>query len=203
MSRSLLCTLLVGSAFLLGSCWDGPAPVTPAAESASAQVESVPTEGPSLADRAVDAVLIEEEESSPEPIKLLKRKSMVKKIKKQRVKPKLKGIRRARLGQPEVKLASLSTRQIKSIITERTPQVGACYERELKKNPSLHGKVLLAWTIRTDGSVTAPRARKNTTGSRLLAPCIIKAVSKWRFPKSNFSSDVEFPFVFKSKDAWR
>jgi len=98
--------------------------------------------------------------------------------------------------------ASLSSSQIKSTILKRIPQVRACYERELKKNSSLAGKVLATWTIRPDGSVGSTRIKRNTTGSRALLPCITKAVSSWRFPASKSSADVEYPFVFKPTEKW-
>ncbi len=113
-----------------------------------------------------------------------------------------RGLPRSKLPGPKPRPAALSNQQIKSTILKRIPQVRACYERELKKNSSLAGKVLATWTIRPDGSVESTRIKKNTTGSRALLPCISKAVSSWRFPASKSSADVEYPFVFRPTEKW-
>ena len=145
---------------------------------------------PAIKPRPVSAVSIALKTSLPKP-------------RKAAAVPALKGMRRARLTQATKKRPALGNQQIKRIITERVPQVRACYERELKKSPGLGGKVLVAWTIREDGAVASPRVRKNTTGSSKLGPCITKAIAKWHFPKSSSTSDVEFPFVFKAKEDWQ
>ena len=161
-------------------------------------------EAPVLEEPGPAEVIIEEEEEPPPVVKkAADRKPPKSDVAKREPAPAPKGMRRARLGKTPSQPKGLESRQIKRIISERIPQVRACYERELKKNSGLAGKVLVAWTIREDGSVTSPKARKNTTGNRALVPCITKAVSKWRFPKSSAPSDVEFPFVFRSKEEWR
>ncbi|MBJ94233.1 MAG: hypothetical protein CMP23_07100 [Rickettsiales bacterium] len=118
--------------------------------------------------------------------------------------PPPKGMRRGRLGGGvQEEPAALDSKQIGRIIKKRSPQVRACYERELKKNSALEGKVLVSWTIAADGSARSARAKSNTTGSRTLASCVTQVVSRWRFPQSNSASDIEYPFVFKSSERWR
>ncbi len=202
MSRSIaVATILVVLALDLAGCESGT-------EAEEAPLEAPPVvsdvEAPVLAEPGPDEVLIEEEEESlsPAPQQVVRKKPAAQKV-QQEPAPPPKGMRRARLGKPSTQSRVLDSGQIKRIISERIPQVRACYERELKKNSGLAGKVLVAWTIREDGSVTSPKARTNTTGNRALVPCITKAVSKWRFPKSGSPSDVEFPFVFRSKEDWR
>jgi len=158
-----------------------------------------------LAEPADEEVLISEEvvSSPPTQRKPRKKKVTVSEPDKTAVVPELKGMRRARLAKTTKERPALGTQQIKRIITERVPQVRACYERELKKSPGLGGKVLVSWTIQKDGTVSSPRVRKNTTGSSRLAPCITKAISRWHFPESSSTSDVEYPFVFKAKEDWR
>jgi outer membrane biosynthesis protein TonB len=97
---------------------------------------------------------------------------------------------------------ALDSSQIKSVVDTRSPQVKACYERELKKNPALGGKMVVSWTIGADGRVRSPRVVRNSTGSRAMVPCVTKAVADWRFPKAESPSDVEYPFAFRSQDAF-
>ncbi len=96
--------------------------------------------------------------------------------------------------------ATISARQVKQIVTRNMGQMRACYERELKKNASLRGKVVLSWTIGADGVVRRPSVVKNTTRSRALTPCMTRSLKRWRFPKAKSPFDVEYPFTFKPKD---
>jgi hypothetical protein len=156
-----------------------------------------------IAEPLDEEILIEEEEAvAPKKVakKVAKKAVTVEKKKQPAV---LAGMRRANLSPQPVKSQVLGSEKIKSIISARIPQVRACYERELKTDSTLEGKVTAGWTIRPDGSVASVRIKKNTTGNQSLAPCIKKSVARWRFPASRSSSDVEYPFVFKTKEKWQ
>lgn len=92
-----------------------------------------------------------------------------------------------------------TTSQIKGTIQRNMPQIRACYERQLKASPSLAGKVVMGWTLRADGAVEGARAVANSTRSSALAKCMASTMARWRFGKAEASSDVEYPFVFKSE----
>jgi outer membrane biosynthesis protein TonB len=95
---------------------------------------------------------------------------------------------------------SVTATQIKRVISQNQAQVTACYERELKKNPGLRGKVVVGFVIGGDGRVRPPRIVRNTTRNRAMLPCIKRAVRTWRFPKAEGPADVEYPFAFKPRD---
>ena len=95
---------------------------------------------------------------------------------------------------------TITADQVKAVVKAKTPQVRACYERELKKREGLRGKVVLAWTIRANGTVTGTHAVRNTTRNTAMIPCMTRAVSQWRFPRAESPFDVEYPFVFKPRD---
>lgn len=95
---------------------------------------------------------------------------------------------------------TITPAQVKAVVKAKTPQVRACYERELKKQDGLRGKVVLGWTIKADGRVTGARAVRNSTRNTAMIPCMISAVSSWRFPRAEAGFDVEYPFVFKPRD---
>ena len=101
---------------------------------------------------------------------------------------------------PVVEAPGLSAAQIRTPIKRKMGQVRACYERELKKNPGLSGKISMAFTIGTDGKVRSARAARNSTGSMTLARCVSGRVSTWVFPTAAGSTDVEYPFVFEPRD---
>ena len=106
----------------------------------------------------------------------------------------LKG--RSRSG-PSAGAAPLSFSTVKSIINRNTPRVRACYEKQLKENPDIQGKVVVAWTIRATGASSGARVVRNTTGNRTMQSCITRAVGQFRFPESAASFDIEYPFVFR------
>ena len=58
--------------------------------------------------------------------------------------------------------AALVQRQIK----QRLKSITRCYESELRKNPSLAGKVVVTFTIQERGNVTDAKVSENSTGSR-------------------------------------
>lgn len=95
---------------------------------------------------------------------------------------------------------TLTAAQVKAVISAKTPQVRACYEKELKKRDGLAGKVVVSWTISASGKVSGVRVVRNTTRNSTMVPCMIRAVSSWTFPKAEAPFDVEYPFVFRPKD---
>ncbi len=95
---------------------------------------------------------------------------------------------------------TITSDQILSTIQLNQGQVKQCYERELKSNAALRGKVKVSWTVGADGKVRSPRVVQNTTGNRSMQSCITAAIRGWRFPKAESPTDVEYPFKFKPKD---
>jgi TonB family protein len=78
--------------------------------------------------------------------------------------------------------------------------VKGCYERALKRNPNLSGKIVLRWTITPSGTVQNVEA-ENDIGDPEVANCIKQLVSRWRFPApSGGSVDVSIPFVFQASN---
>jgi TonB family protein len=94
----------------------------------------------------------------------------------------------------------LDAGQIRGPIKRNSAQVKACYERELKKNPGLAGKIALAFTIGADGTVRAAKATRNSTGSKPLAHCVASRVRGWVFPPAEGATEVEYPFVFEPRN---
>lgn len=89
---------------------------------------------------------------------------------------------------------SIVTRQIRA----RIRAIQSCYERELRNNPTLAGRVLVSFTIQTTGSVSGARATENTTGSPAVASCVVNTIRRFRFTPGPEGGSVTFayPFVF-------
>lgn len=94
--------------------------------------------------------------------------------------------------------AALVQQQIKL----RLKSITRCYESELRKNPSLSGKVTITFTIQERGNVTDAKATENTTGSPAVAECVTRAISRFRFNPGPDGGSVTFryPFVFQPQN---
>lgn len=90
--------------------------------------------------------------------------------------------------------ASVVVRTIKA----RLSAIKGCYERELKRNPTLAGKVTIEFTIEERGTVSAVKVKDNSTGDQAVAECVAAAVRRFRFnPGPDGGSVVySYPFVF-------
>jgi len=82
-------------------------------------------------------------------------------------------------------------------VRARIGAVKACYERALKRNPNLSGKIKVRWTITAAGTVSGVDIADDSMGDSEVSSCIKQLVARWRFPApSGGSVEVEFPFVF-------
>src|SRR6186713_1112196 len=84
-------------------------------------------------------------------------------------------------------------------VRSRLGAIKACYERALKRNPNLSGKVVIHWTITQAGTVSGVDVETDTLGDAEVASCIKSLIARWRFPApAGGSVDVSFPFVFQA-----
>jgi len=84
-------------------------------------------------------------------------------------------------------------------VRSRLGAIKACYERALKRNPNLSGKVVVHWTITAAGTVSGVDVESDTLGDNEVGSCIKSLVARWRFPApSGGSVEVSFPFVFQA-----
>ncbi|MEL6181536.1 MAG: AgmX/PglI C-terminal domain-containing protein [Myxococcota bacterium] len=72
-----------------------------------------------------------------------------------------------------------------------------CYERGLKRNPSLRGKVSLMVTISASGAVSNVNVRQNTLRDAGVISCMTSQARRWNFPKPEGGSvTVAKTFIF-------
>jgi TonB family protein len=113
----------------------------------------------------------------------------------------LGGKRETRLGSvataaPEVD-GALDSDAISRVVRTRKRMVQDCYERELKRDPSLSGKIEIEFTIDESGRVSEAYVSRNQMGSDAVGDCITARIRRWRFPKPDGGSvTVNFPFIF-------
>jgi len=77
--------------------------------------------------------------------------------------------------------------------------VKACYERGLKQNPDMGGRVEIEFTIGPLGTVQKAAISSSDLENRRRA-CIKTAAKAWSFnkPKSGEPVTVQYPFIFRS-----
>lgn len=90
--------------------------------------------------------------------------------------------------------SSIVVRTIKT----RIRAIQACYEKQLRRNPTLAGKVTVQFTIQPRGNVTGISVTTNTTGDSQLGACVTSTISRFRFNPGPEGGSVTFsyPFVF-------
>ncbi|GMU61895.1 MAG: hypothetical protein AMXMBFR34_36580 [Myxococcaceae bacterium] len=98
---------------------------------------------------------------------------------------------------PEVESKAVDREKLAGFVRARKSAIQACYERELKRNPSLKGRVVVRFTITTQGSTSEIEIEENTLGNDAVASCIRTVIRGWRFPfKPDDDVPVAYPFVF-------
>ncbi|OGQ81490.1 MAG: hypothetical protein A2289_07280 [Deltaproteobacteria bacterium RIFOXYA12_FULL_58_15] len=113
----------------------------------------------------------------------------------------LGGKRETRLGSvatatPEVD-GALDQEAIAKVVRARKRMVQDCYERELKRDPTLTGRIEIEFTIGPSGAIEDASVSSNKMGSDAVGDCIVSRLRHWRFPKPDGGSvTVNFPFIF-------
>ena len=77
---------------------------------------------------------------------------------------------------------SLSVSAIDSVFRRRRGAIQSCYERALRVNTGIEGKVSVRFTIGTAGNVTDVQILENSTGDSGVGACIADKIRSWSFP---------------------
>jgi TonB family protein len=98
---------------------------------------------------------------------------------------------------PEVDSSDVDRDALNRYVKARKQAIVACYEKELKRNPSMKGKVVVRFSISTSGRATDIEIEENTLGNDAVGACIKSIIRTWVFPfKPDSDVPVAFPFVF-------
>lgn len=86
---------------------------------------------------------------------------------------------------------------INAVVFSHKVSIRMSYEKFLKREPSLNGKITVKFTIAANGSVVSVTVVENTTGNKELEDEIVRKVRLWHFeeiPEGEVT--VTYPFVF-------
>ncbi|MBC8066946.1 MAG: AgmX/PglI C-terminal domain-containing protein [Deltaproteobacteria bacterium] len=86
----------------------------------------------------------------------------------------------------------------KAVIKHRTSALQHCYNKALRTQPDLAGKMTFTITVSVMGSVTKVDIEEDTVGSPAVATCARAKIQGWRFPNegADEGADVTFSVVF-------
>ncbi len=94
---------------------------------------------------------------------------------------------------------TMNTSAVARTIRRGMGAIRTCYQRALKRNPDLSGKVVVRLMINTMGKVTSVEIDSDSVGDNQVTSCIKSYASRWRFPPpEGGSAEVAVPFVFQS-----
>ncbi len=92
----------------------------------------------------------------------------------------------------------IDAHSVERLFRRKQSAIKICYERILKTNPNIHGKITLIIVIGLSGQVQSVMVRANETGNSRLAACVISRVRSWHFPRPKGSPvTVMYPLLFQ------
>ncbi len=100
-------------------------------------------------------------------------------------------------GTPAIE-GQLDASVIDSVIRRHLAQIRYCYQRELNKDPSLSGKIVVKFTIAADGTVSDATIDSSTMNSEAVESCLCGRFLRFVFPEPEGGGIVvvTYPFVF-------
>jgi TonB family protein len=86
--------------------------------------------------------------------------------------------------------------RIHRFIRQRAVQIRACYERHLKRDPNLEGRLLFRINIDESGRVSQVSLLRNSFPDPRVGQCAQMVLERWQFPAGK-AVQVVYPFVFR------
>jgi hypothetical protein len=99
-------------------------------------------------------------------------------------------------GEAKVTSGEADPRGVSQVISDSMGLMKSCYDRELKRNPELKGRITLVITIKINGQVGGVDADDNDLGDEVLG-CIKARIQNLRFPPAKGGeAEVKIPLIF-------
>lgn len=93
----------------------------------------------------------------------------------------------------------LSKEEIQKVINQHIGEIQYCYEKQLRTQPGLSGRVVLDWTVNLQGKVTVVKIAQSTLASSDATNCMMTKLKSWKFPNPRGGAvSIVFPFVFNT-----
>ena len=105
-------------------------------------------------------------------------------------------------GAPPVPAGDSSPQDAEATAVRRTvernfPQIAYCYEKALRRDPSLEGRMEVEWEVE-QGRVTRTQVVRNDLNDARFESCVTRSIERWWFPAS-VEGKILYPFLFKAR----
>ena len=98
---------------------------------------------------------------------------------------------------PQTRGGTVDQEGLQRTLRRKRADIERCYERALAGDPELAGRILIEFTIGSDGRVSSASLRENTVGSAV-GSCIEGRVRRWRFdPPEGGNATVRVPYILE------
>jgi len=97
---------------------------------------------------------------------------------------------------PGEKLGSLPKESILLVVRQNRDAIRTCYQRQLRRDPTLGGQVVVRFKIVPDGTVARAEIAESSLGDVNVESCIREEVQTWTFaePEGGGHVIVNYPF---------
>lgn len=86
------------------------------------------------------------------------------------------------------------------VVKSKISGIKYCFEKQLRNYPNLAGKVVVAWTIGTNGDVVKYNIESSTVDNLEVGACMLRMIRRWRFPApSDGEVNISYPFNFTAQ----
>jgi len=105
-------------------------------------------------------------------------------------------------GSPII-LGALDRTLIDAVVRRNLNAIRYCYQRQLTKEPSLQGKVVLKFVIAKDGTVASASIKSSSLANAAVESCLVARFQRMQFPepKGGGIVIVSYPFLFAPADS--
>ena len=76
-------------------------------------------------------------------------------------------------------LAGRAPEEVQAVVLKHNSSIQYCYERQLKRQPNLKGKVVVRFTITPQGTVKSVEVVSSNLGNRKVEQCMISRIRRW------------------------
>ncbi|NBD13609.1 AgmX/PglI C-terminal domain-containing protein [Corallococcus silvisoli] len=98
---------------------------------------------------------------------------------------------------PEVDSSEVSPKDLARFIQRMKASIQRCYEKELKRDPTLKGRVMVRFNLKPDGRAGNIEVDESTLRSEGVSSCIVTTIRGWKFPfQPSDDVPVSYPFIF-------
>ena len=98
-------------------------------------------------------------------------------------------------------VGTIDREAVRRVIRSILSQIKSCYERQLRSNSSLEGKVVIQFEIEEQGRVRIAKTKTSSINDTTVESCVASRIREQRFPEPppGTVAVVDYPFIFNSQ----